>query len=415
MTALCSAMLLFSLVLGSPEVAVAATRSSDRIDGATFAEMGIPEAAMPDVSMGAGALVTADGRVLWSRRLTSRSAIASLTKIMTAVVAMEHGDLKDTVTISDGSTSVGESTSFLRPGEKPPLGEVLEGLLVKSGNDAAIAVAEHISGSEAEFVKLMNAKAAELGLDDTRFANSHGLDAKAHYSTAEDLAVLSRYAMTKPQFRKLVSQKSARIGSGARGEKIVNTNLLLGNYAGANGVKTGWTNRAGYCVIESASRGGVELYAVVLDTAGEIQRFRDARELLDFGFAHYRPQRVASAGTVIGQAPVTDYLDVVAPAAVSQDTTVVVFDFAGPISRTVTMTAVKAPVTQGQRIGVVTFSQRNKIIASVPLVSVDAISAPSPLQRIGIALVRAWRRLAGGDLVAAPLGALSFSVPGVSY
>jgi len=410
-----TSVLVFSLWWALPGSAWAGVRSGDRVDGVSAAQIGLPKAAMPDVSMDAGALVTEDGRVLWARRVTDRRSIASLTKIMTAVVAMEHSSPDDPVTIPEDSGRVGESTSFLRPGEKLPMSEVLEGLLVKSGNEAAVAIAEHVSGSEAEFVKLMNAKAAELGLENTRFSNSHGLDEKGNHSSAEDLAVLARYAMSKPQFRKIVGQKSARVGVGKRAEKVASTNLLLGNYAGANGVKTGWTDKAGYCVIDSASRGGVELYAVVLGTSGELTRFRDARELLDFGFAHYRPQRLASAGTVIGQAPVTDYLDVVAPAAVSEDTTVPVFDLAGPISRTVTVTAVEAPVTKGQRVGVATFSQRGNVIASVPLVAVEGVAAPSPLQRVGIALVRVWRRLTGAETVAAPVGALAVHAAGVSY
>ena len=274
----------------------------------------------------------------------------------------------------------------------------MEALLIKSGNDAAVAIAEHVSGSEDEFVKLMNAKAAALGLDATRFKNSHGLDEKGHYSSARDLAVLARYAMTKPEFRDIVRRKSARIGSGARAEKVNNTNLLVGNYAGANGVKTGWTSKAGYSVIDSAARGRVELYAVVLGASGDILRFRDARELLDFGFAHFREQRLSSAGTVIDEAPVTDYLDVSVPAAVSEDTTVAVFDLAGPITRSVTVAAVKAPVAAGQRVGVATFTQGDEVISTVPLVAVESVPRPTMLQRIGIAIVRMWRRLTGAAL-----------------
>jgi len=403
------------LALGGASTALAGNRSVDRVDGVTPSELGIPKAAMPDVTMDAGVLVSEDGRVLWSRHASHRRAMASITKVMTAVIAMENGNPDDMVTIPKDSTSVGESTSFLRAGEKLAMSEVLEGLLVKSGNDAAVAVAEHVSGTESEFVKLMNAKAAALGLKDTHFKNAHGLDEKGHYSTAADLAVLSRYAMTKPQFREIVAEKTARIGSGKRSDKVQSTKLLLGNYAGSNGVKTGWTNDAGYCVIDSASRAGVELHAVVLGTTGEAVRFRDARELLDFGFAHYRPQRLASAGTVIGQAPVTDFIDVVAPAAVSEDTTVPIFDLAGPISRTVTVTSVAAPVKRGQRIGVATFTQQGNVIASVPLVAMLDVAAPSPMQRVGIALLRVWRKVKGEPTVAAPVGALIFAASGVSY
>ena len=351
---------------------------------------------MPDVRMAAGALVTEDGRVLWSRNVSDRRAIASITKLMTAVVALENGELDDPVTVTAASQTVGESTSFLRVGEELPLSEVLEASLVKSGNDAAVALAIHIAGSEDAFVDLMNEKAQELGLSRTRFANPHGLDETGHYSTAADVAVLARYAMSKPEVRRVVSQKTATIGRGSRSEKVVNTNLLIGNYTGANGVKTGWTSKAGYCVVNSARRGEIELYAIVLGTTNETQRFRDAVELFDFGFAHYRPQRVSTKDTIVAEAPGRDYLDRLVPVAMSADSTVAVFDLAGTITRKVTVSAVDAPVAKGQKIGVATFTQADRIIASVPLVAAEEVKKPSVPARVFIAAARAWRWLTGG-------------------
>jgi len=388
-------LLVAVFALSGVHAVIAEVRASDLIDGTTARKLAVPSAAMPDVGMKAGALVTEDGRTLWARRVTDRRAIASITKIMTAIVALEHAQTDESVTIPRDSASVGESTSFLRPGETLPLGEVLEGLLVKSGNDAAVAIAEHVSGNEEAFVALMNEKAADLGLTRTHFANAHGLDAPNHYSTAADLAILSRYAMSKPEIRRIVAEKNATIGTGARAETVMSTNLLLGNYVGANGLKTGWTNDAGYSVIVSAKRGGIQLYAVVLGTDGELQRFRDARDLLDWGFAHYRPQKLASMGTVIGEAPINDYLDMTVPAEVSKEATVSVFDLAGQITRTVSVSAVDAPVGKGQRVGVATFTQNGDVVASVPLVAVAEVPDPTPLQRVGIAIVRAWRRLTG--------------------
>ncbi len=375
--------------------AYAEVRSSDRIDGRSPAELGVPRAALPDVQMKSGALVTEHGRVLWSRSVRDRRAIASLTKIMTAVVTIENGDLDDSVSVTSASRRVGESTSFLRVGEKLPLREVLEASLVRSGNDAAVALAIHIAGSEDAFVRMMNAKAQELGLNSTRFVNPHGLDAQSHYSTAADIAVLSRYAMTKPEFRRIVRQKTATIGSGSRSGRVENTNLLLGNYDGASGIKTGWTNRAGYSLAASAKRGDIELYAVVLGTSNETRRFRDASELLDFGFAHFRPQRIATSGTVVGEAPVRDYLDRKVPAAMSRDTTVAVFDLDGVITRSVKVTALNAPVAKGQRIGVATFTQDDRVIASVPLIATEDVPRPNIIARVGIAMVRAWWWVSG--------------------
>ena len=383
-------------VASTPVSAHAQVLAADRVDGRSASELGIPKAAMPDVRMAAGALVTEDGRVLWSRSVSDRRAIASITKLMTAVVALENGEPDDPVTVTTASKSVGESTSFLRVGEQLPMSEVLEASLVKSGNDAAVALAIHVAGSEDAFVDLMNAKARELGLSRTRFANPHGLDETGHYSTAADVAVLARYAMSKPDIRRVVAQKTATIGRGSRSEQVVNTNLLIGNYTGANGVKTGWTSKAGYCVVDSAKRGEIELYAIVLGTTSETQRFRDAVELLDFGFAHYRPQRVSTKDTIVAEAPVRDYLDRLVPVAMSADSTVAVFDVAGTITRKVTVSAVDAPVSKGQKIGVATFTQADRVIASVPLVAAEEVRKPSVPARVFIAAARAWRWLTGG-------------------
>jgi D-alanyl-D-alanine carboxypeptidase (penicillin-binding protein 5/6) len=378
-----------------PAAGVAEPRTTDIVDGSTAGKRHLPTAGMPDVNMKAGALVTGDGRVLWARSPDARRAMASITKIMTAVVALENTSLSDMVTIPPASGQVGESTAFLRPGERLTMREVLQALLVKSGNDAAVAVARHVAPTDADFVKLMNQKAVELGLKGTHFMNPHGLDEPGHYTTASDLAVLSRYAMSNPDFRAIVGLKSVTIGSGKRTEKLDSTDLLIGNYAGAIGIKTGFTSAAGYSVVSAAERDGLTLYAVVLGTDTELQRFREARELLDWGFAHYRAQNLGSAKTVIGEAPVVDYLDVVVPAEYSRDATVSVLDVNGPITRTVTVGAVKAPVAQGQRVGVATFTQAGKVIATVPLVAANAVKKPNMFERVGIAFTRGWRRVFG--------------------
>lgn len=378
------------LASGVPR-AVAEVRSTDRVDGRTYGELRIPRDALPDVSLSSGILVTADGRALWERRSRSQRSIASITKIMTAIVALERSSPDELVTVGRSSTRVGESVAYLRPGERLPMRELLEALLVKSGNDAAVVIAEHVAGSEESFVRLMNEKAYDLGLRNTHFTNVHGLDAPGHRSTAEDVSVMARYAMSKPLFRRIVGQRSARIGSGARAERVENTNMLLGEYRGANGVKTGWTDGAGYCVVASAARDGIELFAVVLGTRSELARFRDAKELLDFGFAHYRWQRLATRGTVVAEAPVTDYLDVRVPLAFSEETSVPVLDIAGPVVRTVHVAAVRAPVERGDRMGVARFTQRGRVIATVPLVATRDVDRPTVFQRIGISIARVFR------------------------
>jgi D-alanyl-D-alanine carboxypeptidase (penicillin-binding protein 5/6) len=378
-----------------PQQVGAAQLATDRVDGAAAAKLSAPISSLPDVDMAQGALVDSDGRVLWSRSAGTRRPMASITKIMTAVVALENSSLDEVVTIPKASVAVGESSASLRTGERLPMRDMLAALLVKSGNDAAVAIAQHVGGTEAHFVEMMNAKAAELGLSNTHFANPHGLDAPGHYTTASDLGVLARYAMSKPEFSRIVSLKSVTIGSGKRRETLTSTDELLGNYRGAMGVKTGFTNGAGYSVVSAAQRNGLTLYAIVLGTKSDLLRFREAKTLLDWGFAHYRPMSIATAGTVVGEAPVKDYLDVTVPAAVSKDTTLPVLDLNGTIVREVQLSEVSAPVAVGQTVGVATFKQGGKTILTLPLVATQAVKRPNPFEFVWIAVIRLWRRVVG--------------------
>ena len=402
------ALLTLSLVFPG-SLASAKPLATDRAYGRTSVELGLQLEAMPDVAMKAGMLVTDDGKVLWTREPDQRRAIASITKIMTAVIIMEQEDLGREVVIPRDVASVGYSSLYTRPGERVAIEHLMNAMLVRSGNDAATALAVHVAGSVDEFVAMMNDKASELGLKDTNFTNPHGLDAGDQYSTADDLAVLSRYAMTKPEFRRIVAQERVSVPTVAGTQVLEATNLLMGRYEGSTGVKTGWTDKAGYCVINSAQREGFELYAVVLGAANEAQRFKDARELLDWGFAHYRPQQLVSAGTVVAQAPVVDFLDVTVGAQVAEDRVESIFDIAGPVSRSVTVSAVKAPVRQGDRIGIATFTQGDQIIATVPLVASADVDAPGLFSRAAIAIIRTWRKFAGGQMTAPPVTAPAVS------
>lgn len=375
--------------------ALARGRGSDLVDGQAASTRGVPTAALPTVTMKAGLLSDADGRIIWARNPDARRSMASITKIMTAVVALEAAALDEQVVVPREAVAVGQSTAYLVAGEKLSMRDMLAAMLVKSGNDASVAIALHVAGTQSGFVELMNRKAAELGMSNTHFVNPHGLDARGHYSSANDIAIMSRYAMSKREFRKIVALKKVTIGRPGRRRVLHSTDLLLGNYSGALGIKTGNTDSAGYSVVSAARRNGVWLYAVVLGTASDSRRFRDAKELLDWGFAHYRPQTLASQGTVVGEAPVSDYLDVSVPAAVSQDASATVLDMNGSIRRVVTIAPVKAPVKTGDRVGSVTFTQRGRLIAGLPLVATKDVGRPNPFLRVWIGMVRAWRALFG--------------------
>jgi D-alanyl-D-alanine carboxypeptidase (penicillin-binding protein 5/6) len=378
-----------------PSVGWAEQLSSDLVDGTTAAKHKLDLATLPDMTVQEGALVDGDGRVLWARTPDVRRPMASITKIMTAVVALEHSSLTDVVTVPREAVKVGQSSAGLIAGEKLTMQELLQALLVKSGNDAAVTIADHVGGSQAGFVAMMNSKAVDLGLKDTHYANPHGLDAPGHYTTADNLSVLTRYAMTKPEFRDIVKLKVVTIGKGKRKRLLHTTDELIGVYQGDIGVKTGNTNGAGYSVVSAAQRGGVTLYAIILGTKSDRQRFLDAKALLDWGFAHFRPMKLATKGTVIAEAPVSSYLDVTVPLAVSVDASIPVLDVNGKIQRTVSVAPVPAPVAVGQTVGVATFRQDKRVIATVPLIATKAIGAPNPFEAAWIGTVRVWRRIFG--------------------
>jgi D-alanyl-D-alanine carboxypeptidase (penicillin-binding protein 5/6) len=225
------------------------------------------------------------GQVLWGRRQHQRRPIASTTKIMTGVLALEHLPLDKTIRINPLVTRVALNREGLRAHERVRVSKLMYGLLLFSGNDDALALAIATSGSRGGFLQLMNEKARELGLGETHFTSPSGVVDRGNFSSAYDLAALARYAMAMPRFRALVHTHIAHIRWSAPtySKTYVNKNLLLGTYRGADGVKTGWTTRAGHCLVASAKRGRRRLIAVVLHSPDP---YGDARRLLNFGFAN---------------------------------------------------------------------------------------------------------------------------------
>lgn len=239
-------------------------------------------------------------RILYEKNIHKRCAIASTTKIMTAIVAIENGNLEDIVTVSKRAASIWGSTIELRCSEKIKLHDLLYGLLLKSGNDAAIAIAEHVGGSVENFVNLMNEKAADLGLKDTNFVTPHGLDKDAHFSTAYDLAQITKYALQNKVFSKIVATTNININT----RSFYNTNDLLITYPGANGVKTGYTGKAGRCLVTSVVRGDWKIISVVLNCPTRERRTRDSRIILDYTFNNYKPYKLVDNNNAFGVLPV---------------------------------------------------------------------------------------------------------------
>jgi D-alanyl-D-alanine carboxypeptidase (penicillin-binding protein 5/6) len=325
--------------------------------------------------------------------------MASTTKIMTAVVVRENTDLEEQVTISTTAAKTGGAGIPLKAGQTLPVRQLLEAILVRSANNGAVALAEHVGGTVDGFVELMNRKAEELGLTHTRFANPHGLDAPGHYTSAADLALLAEYAMADPVFAEMVAMPELTVtAAGGLTLTYPASNLLIHEYEGATGVKTGWTNKAGYCLVASAERGGVELVAVVMGTRDEMDRFRQARALLDWGFAHYAFSEVSSANATAGVVPVSDYLDVTVAAVVAETTSVPIFDLQGEVtSRVDVLSEIEAPVTRGQRLGTLTVVQGDRLLTQVPIVAGADVAEPGFWERLGIGVLRAWRGVFGGQ------------------
>ena len=236
---------------------------------------------------------TVSDRVLFERNGTRQSLIASTTKIMTALVVCEQCNVLDRMRIPKEAVGIEGSSMYLREGEILTIQELLYGLMLHSGNDAAVALAIHCGGTVEGFAQLMNDKARVLGLKNTHFENPNGLDHPNHYSTARDLAVLAAYAMENPIFQKTVSAKSIRIGE----RYLTNHNKLLWRVEGADGVKTGYTKAAGRILVSSAQRDGRRIVAVTIDDPDD---WKDHAALLEKGFSCYEMQTIVKKGQTVG-------------------------------------------------------------------------------------------------------------------
>lgn len=239
------------------------------------------------VSAQACVLMYEDGSCIYEKNADDRNLIASTTKLMTAIVCIENVKLDDTVKIKKSHCEVEGSSMYLKAGEKYTVKELLLGLLLASGNDAALALADHTAGDEKEFVSLMNEKAVEIGMSSSSFANPHGLDSRGHYSTARDMAKLMLYCMENPDFRQLVSTHTATV----KGQSYTNHNKLLVSYPGCVGGKTGFTSAAGRCLVSCVERDGMRLVCVTLSAPDD---WRDHTNLYDYALENYFVRDITS-------------------------------------------------------------------------------------------------------------------------
>lgn len=228
------------------------------------------------------------GKVIFGKQENKRSAMASTTKIMTCIVVLENANLNDEVTVSSKAAGTGGSRLGLKKGDKIKIHDLLYGLMLRSGNDAAVALAEYVGGNKEGFAEMMNNKAKELGLKDTNFVTPHGLDDPNHYTTALELAKITNYALGNKEFAKIVNTKDYHVSINGNIKQISNTNELLGYLQGVNGVKTGFTNNAGRCLVTSVNRDGFEIITVVLGADTKKIRTADSIKLIEYAYKNYK-------------------------------------------------------------------------------------------------------------------------------
>lgn len=310
------------------------------------------------------------GRVLYEKDADSRSLIASTTKIMTALVVCEQCNVLDRMRIPKEAVGIEGSSMYLREGEVLTIQELLYGLMLQSGNDAAVALAIYCGGTVEGFVERMNDKARALGLRDTHFSNPNGLDAPDHYSTARDLAVLAAYAMKNPLFSKTVSTKSIVAGNRA----LRNHNKLLWLVEGADGVKTGYTKAAGRILVSSALRNGRRLIAVTIHAPDD---WNDHTTLLEKGFSDFHEISIVSKGQILGRISVVGGTEETVSLTAEADFSYPLAEGEKPRIVLPEPGFVYAPVAQGQDAGIVYVCLGDSVIGRIP-VSYQQTVEPAP-------------------------------------
>ncbi len=321
------------------------------------------------------------GRVLYAQNAHEALPMASTTKVMTALVALENGDLNSVVTAGPNAFGVPGTSIYLELGEQLTLQQMLYGLMLASGNDAAVAIAEHIGGTVSDFCALMTARAEEIGCENTVFRTPHGLPAEGHHTTAYDLALITREAMRNPVFREIVStQRMTLPWAGHDYDRVLtNKNRLLSSYPGAIGVKTGYTKAAGRCLVFAAEREGMTLIGAVLNGP---DWFDEAAALLDRGFDHWQRVTILSAGETARVIPVTGGVKDSVRAIASQDVAGPVPLDAWPDLILDLPDSLEAGVQKGQVIGTASLKDQGEILVTVPLVAAEAV--PKRTFRTGI-------------------------------
>ena len=337
--------------------------------------------AVQDTSARAAVIMDVNSsRILYSKNMDEKLAMASTTKIMTTLVAIESGRLEEEVTVSRNASYTGGSSVYLREGEKHTVRDLLYAIMLRSGNDAAVAVAEHIGGSVEGFAELMNEKAREIGASDTHFANPHGLDTGEHYTTAHDLALITSYALRNPVFADIVSSKK-KVIKGPPGENwdrvMINKNKMLWQFEGGDGVKTGFTNKAGRCLVSSATRDGMRLVCVVLNCG---PMWEDSSSLLEAAFKDYSSRKIVEGDSIFKVVGVRNGKEKFVGVKPAEDFTLAMRadEIENVKFETKNMTVAQAPLKKGDEAGKLEVYLGNTLMGAIKLEYTEDVESSSP-------------------------------------
>lgn len=344
----------------------------------------VPLAEAGSLSNGSKAALLMDvetGEVLYDHNGQVKLPPASTTKIMTGILGIELAHKNELVKVSEKAGAVNESTMYLDPGNEFYLEELLYGAMLKSGNDACVAIGEQVAGTEMDFVHMMNTKAQLLGATNTSFKNTNGLPNKEHLVTAQDLARIACYALQNPHFAQIVQTKNKNVGTWQRGGQRIlsNTNQLLWSYPHATGVKTGTTRAAGQCLVASAEKNEHSLVAVVLNSP---DRFGTAQQLLEYGFNNYINKRIAEAGAYYQNIAVQNSVRTSVPLVFEDDLVVSISkkDVNRVSVQIQVPTKITAPISRGQRLGAYQVILDGQIIGQTNLLAGENCT-PKPVTR----------------------------------
>lgn len=352
----------------------------------------LPASAEPEVKAPSAVLMDqATGQVLYELNSHQRLHPASVTKVMTLLLIMEAIDsgrisMDDTVTASANAASKGGSQIYLEEGEQLSMDEMLKSVVVSSANDCAVALAEHLCGSESAFVELMNQRAAELGMEDTNFVNCTGLDdesaASEHLTSAYDIAIMSRELLKHDAIKNYTTIWMDTVRNGTFG--LSNTNKLIRFYNGATGLKTGFTSKARYCLSATAERDGLELIATVMNAATSSDRFETAKSLLDYGFANYA-MVVPEPEEELGEIPVSTGKAASVPVELAPAEGILMDkgDKAAVTTRVELAQELEAPVEKGQKVGELVVTANGRELGRVDILAAEAVPRLTVLQIYG--------------------------------